>query len=151
MISWARPHLFAARRKTHHNWMVRTFRAVRAAFKSSCVAFPHNAIIHYKLAKLKLLFRCKMCFQLVAYRMQLIAKYGCRWRRCVFENEVVEFLEIERDVHDYLRFGIRPRHYGCVSRGKEACLSSERERGLLRFHAGQSRIDGGFWTATSNH
>jgi hypothetical protein len=108
MIGWARPHLLAARWKIHHHWMTRAFRAVRAAFKSSRVAFPHNAIIHYKFAKQDLLFRCKISFQLVEYRMQLVAKYGCGWRRSVLEDEVVEFLKVERDVHNYLWWGIRP-------------------------------------------
>lgn len=83
--------------------MARTFRAIQAAFKTSCGAFPKNAIILDKLAKLEFFFCRKMRFQLVAHRMQLIAKDGRGWRGCVFEIEVVEFLELKRDVHNYLQ------------------------------------------------
>ena len=43
--------------------------------------------------------RQRMRLHLIKQRMKMVAKYGCRWRLRVGENEMVEFLQVERDVH----------------------------------------------------
>jgi len=37
--------------------------------------------------------------QLILERMKLVAKYGRDWRLCVFDYEVVQFLQLECDIH----------------------------------------------------
>jgi hypothetical protein len=46
-----------------------------------------------------LFLRINVCLHLFPKRVKLVAKFGLNWRLRVLDNEVVEFLQLERDVH----------------------------------------------------
>ncbi len=43
--------------------------------------------------------RINICLQLLPKRVKFVAKFGLNWRLRKFDNEIVEFLQLERDVH----------------------------------------------------
>ena len=43
--------------------------------------------------------RVNVSLKLLPKRMKFIAKYGSNWRLCEFDDEIVEFLQVLRDVH----------------------------------------------------
>ena len=54
---------------------------------------------------------CRMLFRifyirlnLIAYKMKLIAKHGRNWRVCVFDDDVVKFLELVEYVHKNVKW-----------------------------------------------
>src|ERR1017187_7207290 len=46
-----------------------------------------------------LVFRCNIGFKMLAQRRKLVAKHGRGWRACVFDYEVVQFLQVENEIH----------------------------------------------------
>jgi hypothetical protein len=77
-------------------------------FRNKCVIFRNKCLILF-LKFLNLLLSIRMSlrgkvlrFRLFAYRMKFVAKHGRNWRLCLFDDEVVEFLETVEYVHNVL-------------------------------------------------
>ena len=63
------------------------------------------ALYRFYLCRKRLLLpfhRRRVRLSLLNAEREFVAKYGCDWRLCVFDDQVVQFLEMRKYVHDVL-------------------------------------------------
>lgn len=71
-------------------------------FKINCRLLFHKALYRVMLRTQRLglpLHRIRMRRRLIDTECQFIAKHGSDWRLCVFDNDVVQFLQFSKYVH----------------------------------------------------
>ena len=67
------------------------------------------------LELVQFLRRARIRFGLLACRVKFVSKYGCDWRLCVFDDEIVEYLELVEYVHVAMSSNEKEISHGSVS------------------------------------
>jgi hypothetical protein len=74
-------------------------------FRNKCLILFRKAIYRFYLRTKRdglPLHRVAMCRRLLDTEREFVAKHGCDWRLCVFDDQVVQFLKLSKYVHGAL-------------------------------------------------